>query len=189
MKKKWIVLLVVLGIILILIIGGIFLYREFCWKEYNLDEIEEIKKEITNIFVEADTKLVVYPGHRSIDIERGNKDKGIAFSIRNLGTEARDFKYNIKIDENFDLMEKCGISTKEAENWLLNNAGTIRVPEGSIMEEPELIQFNIPDEAPLCTFIYKLDVMVDDELYVATKLYITIKPKKNFFEKIWDDFC
>jgi hypothetical protein len=172
--------IVILVLAMVALIGGIILLRNiFGTATDAIGAIDQgVKKAIKDAFADPDKKIVVYPSEREIEIQTRTQGKGFAFSIRNTGIEDANFIYNIYVDPNYDIRTKCQISAKEAEDWLLTDTGSLSVPRGTIMEEPELIKFNIPESAPPCTIIYKLDVKTQGgNLYVSTKIYLTIKAR------------
>jgi hypothetical protein len=172
--------IVILVLAMVVLIGGIILVRNiFTTANEAIGGIDQgVKAAIKEAFADPEKKIVVYPSEHEIEIKTRTQGKGFAFSVRNVEIEDMDLIYNIYIDSSFNIKEKCKISAKEAESWLLADEGTLSIPRGSIMEEPELVKFNIPDSAPPCTMIYKLDVKKKGgDLYVSTKVYLTIKPR------------
>ncbi|MBR9705188.1 hypothetical protein GOV12_07280 [Candidatus Pacearchaeota archaeon] len=172
--------IVILVLSMVALIGGIILLTSiFSSGNEAIGNIDQgVKKAIKDAFADPNKKLVVYPSERDISIKTRTQGKGFAFSVRNVDIEDHDYIYNIYVDPNYDIKEKCKISAKEAEGWLLTDTGTLSVGRGSIMEEPELVKFTIPESAPPCTIIYKMDVNKrGGDFYVSTKVYLTIKSR------------
>lgn len=171
--------IVILVLSMVALIGGIMLLRGiFNTANQAIGNIDQgVKKAIKDAFADPDKKIVVYPSEREIEIQTRTQGKGFAFSIRNVGIEDAVFIYTIGVDDLYDISTKCKISAREANLWLLTNTGSLSIPRGTIMEEPELVKFNIPESAPPCTIIYKLDVRKGGDLYTSTKIYLTIKSR------------
>ena len=143
---------------MVLILGGYFVSRIFRGATENIDSIDAaVKTEISKLFsAEESRKIVIYPSYRKITIKQGEQGSGFAFSIRNIG-EAATFSYSIKAHET-----DCSISVSEADSFLaLGKEGDINIPSRSIMGNPKLVTFKIPETAPPCTVEYFLDI--DDE--------------------------
>ncbi|MBD3252645.1 hypothetical protein GF386_02850 [Candidatus Pacearchaeota archaeon] len=167
-----------------LILGLILVRTIFSSAGGAVDNIDKgVKDAISKMFADSDKKLVVYPSARRIEIEQRTQGLGFAFSTRNLDTEPHDYEYRVEVDPGFDIKRKCGgLSKKEADSWLLIDSGTLSLAPGSIMEEPELIAFSIPEFAPPCTIPYKVDVWYkpgspSTTLYISAKILLTVEPR------------
>ena len=156
MSVGTIVTIVLLMSVLVL---GIFLVQKIFFSATGAVDIidQEIKSEISQLFsADESRRIVIYPSSRKITIKQGEQGSGFAFSIRNIG-EAAAFSYRIKAHET-----DCSISVSEADSFLtLGREGDINIPSRSIMGNPKLVTFKIPETAPPCTIEYFLDV--DDE--------------------------
>jgi hypothetical protein len=173
--------IVILVLSMVALIGGIVLLRNIFDTANNaIGSIDQgVTTAIKEAFADSDKKIVVYPSEHEIEIKTRTQGKGFAFSVRNVELKDLELLYHIEVDDQFDISDKdkCGISATEANSWLLSQDGSLIIPKGSIMDEPELVKFNIPESAPPCTIIYKLVVRYKGsaDTYVSTKVYLTIK--------------
>lgn len=155
-------------LVMVLILGGYFVNRIFFSATGSIDQIDTaVKSEINKLFAEDETrKIVFYPSSRRIELDKGIQGQGFAFSIRNVGTEPDTFTYNIQAQET-----SCpnSLSANAADSLIaLGRTGTIQIPAGSIMENPRLVTFNIPETAPPCTVKYSITMQKSGQLYGAS---------------------
>jgi len=129
------------------------------------DAVDAINKEVLNkigdIFnSDSTTKIVIIPPSRLIKIKKGNDvDLGFAFSIRNTDTTEGRFSYTVTSRGS---RGQCVVSASESNNWIVaGREGTIRMPPGTIMEQPEFVRFKIPTNAPPCLVRYDVKVSKD----------------------------
>ncbi len=155
-------------LVMVLILGGYFVNKIFFSASGSIDQIDTaVKNEINKLFAEDESrKIVFYPSSRGIELEKGVQGRGFGFSIRNIGLEADTFTYDIQAQET-----SCpnSLSITQAESFIsLGKAGTIQIPAGSIMENPRLVTFNIPETAPPCEVKYVLTMQKGGQLYGAS---------------------
>ncbi|HLA23313.1 MAG TPA: hypothetical protein VJZ93_02135 [Candidatus Nanoarchaeia archaeon] len=154
-----------------LILGLVLVRTIFSGAIENINSIDQsVKNEINKLFAEDNArKVVVYPPSRLIIIKKGNKDYlGFAFSIRNVETISGKFDYTITVNDP-DLKQKCNINLNEVENWIqVGRAGSVTIPPGSSMQDPEFVRFLIPETAPPCTVRYGINVEKDNVPYGTT---------------------
>ncbi len=137
---------------------------------------EKMKSEMNNLFTKEGTKLAFSPSDRKVRIKQGTQGEGFAFSINNENFDDTAFEYTLYIGD-YDLQKNCGIESKAlVESWMIQNKGVINVPASSAMEEPKLILFNIPKNAPKCTITYILNVTNQNtgKLYSETEVFMII---------------
>ena len=64
---------------------------------------------------------------------------------------------------------------------MLVKSGTITVPSSQIMENPELVTFNIPESANVCQIKYRITVKYSSTggsgVYVTDSIWVNIQPK------------
>lgn len=164
----------------VLILGLVLVRTIFRGSIENIESIDEaVKNEIRKLFSEdASRKVVVFPSSRQITLKKGDDPKGFAFSVKNQHNEEKFFTYSVKADPAFDF-SKCGSAfvISRANDWLLIGSGSFTLGESGSMELPELVLFDIPETAPLCTIPYnlKIDLTNPRESYSDVKVFITIK--------------
>lgn len=172
--------IVVLVLAMVMLIGGLVLVKTiFDSATSAVGEIDKgVRDSIAKSFTDSSKKLAIYPSARTIEIKQKTQGEGFAFSVRNTQIEDESFSYQIYVDTVFDIVEKCKINTAEAESWLIVESGSFSLGKGADMEDPELVLFNIPENAPPCTIPYKIEVKyADNSPYVEGKVYLTIEPR------------
>lgn len=163
-------------LVMVLILGGYFVNKIFFSATGSIDEIDaQVKNEINKLFSEDESrKIVFYPSSRRIELQKGVQGRGFGFSIRNIGEEAGIFTYSIQAQET-----SCpnSLSATAADSFIaLGKVGSIQIPAGSIMENPRLVTFKVPETAPPCSIKYSLTMEKDGQLYGASLDFdVTIK--------------
>jgi len=163
MSVGTIVTIVLLMSVLIL---GVVLIKEIYGSATNaINSIDKsMRDEMDKVFSQdTSKKIVIMPPSRKIDIEKGEKGYGFAFSIRNVDNEAGTFSYEVVASET-----DCpnSLSVEEADDFLaLGKSGEINIAASSIMENPKLVTFNIPETAPGCSVSYSITLEKDGETY------------------------
>jgi hypothetical protein len=191
MKKRW---LLVIGIIivLILLIIRIFVIAN-CSQSVKVTEMNSnVKEEISKMFSDETRKLIIYPSSRMIELEKGSRGSGFAFSVRNLDVNDTKYNYIVEVDPSFKIESRCnGTTEKEANSWIDNPEDEFRVPKSSVMDNPVLSTFTIPDSAPICTIPYVIKIIQIEYkrtnstvLYVQDRINVVIKNKKTFLNKV-----
>lgn len=155
-------------LVMVLILGGYFVNKIFFSATSSIDQIDaQVRDQINKLFAEDNTrKVVIFPSTRKISLSKGEQGNGFAFSIRNVETEADTFTYNIQATET-----SCpnSLSTAQADSFIaLGKTGTIQIPAGSIMENPKLITFSVPETAPPCLIAYTITMQKGGQLYGAS---------------------
>lgn len=155
-------------LVMVLILGGFFVNKIFFSAQSSIDVIDvAVKDEISKLFSnDANKKIVILPASRRIDLEKGARGKGFAFSIRNIGTEAASFSYTIQAQET-DCPSSLSVS-QAGDLLALGKQGNVQIPAGSIMENPILVTYNIPETAPPCAVKYSINMQKGEELYGAS---------------------
>ncbi|MDD5193551.1 MAG: hypothetical protein PHF67_03105 [Candidatus Nanoarchaeia archaeon] len=172
--------IVVLVLAMSMLILGLVLIRTiFSSATGAITEVDKgVKDAISKAFADSDKKLVMYPTARKIEIKQRTQGDGFAFSVRNLENEDQTFKYSIYVDKEFNIITKCKIKASDAEGWIDVNTGSIILGRGATMENPRLVTFNMPENAPLCTIPFVVDIKyADGSTYAADQMLLTIKPK------------
>jgi len=162
----------------VLVLGGVLIQKIFFSATENINNIDQaVKNEISKLFSQdATKKIVIYPASRQISIAKGVQGQGFAFSIRNVENTQGVFSYNIKASET-DC--QTSLSVAEADTYIgLGRTGEVTIPAGSIMDEPKLVTFNIPETAPPCSISYSIDLEKDGKTYGSSvDVLLSIKAK------------
>jgi hypothetical protein len=152
--------IVVLVLSMSLLILGLVLIRSiFTGAKYNVETMnKKVEAEIGKLFVE-DKKIVVYLANQQLEAS-GGEEWGVAFGVKNLirGTPGvSKFKYSVDINNPAEVKRNCGISSKEAMNWIkAGREGELGVSPGEI--GTELVRYSFPEGSPLCIIRYTIDV-------------------------------
>ena len=164
-----------------LILGLVLVRKIFTGSIENVNSIDQaVKNEINKLFAEDDArKVVVYPPTRLVSIKKGNTDYlGFAFSIRNVETATGSFAYTVAVNDP-EIKNKCGIEAPEANEWIqAGNSGSVTIPAGDSMTEPEFVRFIIPENAPPCLIRYGINVQKDGKQYGNTvSIDLKVEPR------------
>jgi hypothetical protein len=158
-----------------LIMGMILIKNIFSGTSGAVDSINKgVINEINELFTDKNSKLAVAPSTRKIEIEQGTLNQGFAFSVRNVNNEEKRFSYGVSVDPDFSIQSKCGISTREADDWVLVPSGSVNLGHGAKSELPELVTISVPVGAPLCTIPFVVSIKDGATTYVETKVELTI---------------
>jgi len=165
----------------VLILGLVLVRTIFSGAIENVNSIDQsIKTEINKLFAEDDNrKLIVYPPSRLIKIKKGNEDYlGFALSIRNIETKEGEFAYNVFVNDP-NIRNNCNINAEEAESWIkAGKSGSVKIPAGDVMSEPEFVRFLLPNDAPPCLIRYGIDVKKDGQQYGNTiNIDLKVEPR------------
>lgn len=160
-----------------LILGLILVKNIFTGATYNVNSInDKVRDEIGRLFVE-NKKTVVYLPNSIAEIEQNN-EWGVAFAIKNLNTgtaQASSFSYEVVISDP-DATSKCGISERTIENWISTGRSDTNIDISPGQTFYGLVRFNIPDNAPICTVRFHLNVKADGETYAVDFFDVRIIP-------------
>src|SRR4030043_229609 len=143
-------------LVMVLILGGYFVNKIFFSATSSVDQIDaQVRDQINKLFAEDNTrKIVIFPSTRKISLSKGQQGSGFAFSIRDTGTEADTFTYTIQSTET-----SCSnsLSNSQADSFIaIGKTGTIQISAGSLMDDPKLVTFDIPENAPPCSVSYSI---------------------------------
>lgn len=168
-----------------LILGLVLVQKIFNVAEGAVTDVDKgVRNSIMNMFSDSDSKIIIYPSTRTIEIEQKTQGQGFVFSVRNSGVSTEGFDYSIEVEDNFEIQDQCKISKAQADDWLVIPSGSFTLGPGEIMENPKLVLFNIPENAPPCTIPYVVDVTYSGstehtkgEYYTSDTLYLTVVPR------------
>ena len=150
-----------------LILGMVLIKNIFTGSSENILQMnDKVKDQINKLFVE-DKRTVVYLPNQIAKIKQ-NEDWGIAFGIKNLarGTaEAGRFRYDVTVSDP-DVRQKCGIDERTIESWIkTGRADDMVIAPGQSYFG--IVRFLIPENAPLCTVRFHVDVTMDNVPYAT----------------------
>jgi hypothetical protein len=173
MKKKGAIELSIGTIVIIvlamsmLILGMVLVKNIFSGSNENILQMnDKVKDQINKLFVE-DKKTIVYLSNQIAKIEQ-NEDWGVAFGIKNLqkGTaEAGKFSYEVTVSDP-DVRQKCGLGERDIEGWMkTGRSDSMTLAPGETYYG--IVRFLIPENAPLCTVRFHIDVKLNNQPYAT----------------------
>lgn len=173
--------IVILVLAMAMLVLGLVLIRNiFSGGTVAITKIGEgVNKEIDDLFTKTDEALAIYPGTRKLKIEQGTADDGFAFSVRNKNLDETQFKYEIGVDPDFNIQQKCKIRASEANDWLSIPSGSFTLAGSSKMESAKIVVMNIPESAPAnCPIPYIVTIKErDGAFYTEGTVILTVTPK------------
>ena len=173
-----IVLLMVVLVLGVVLIRSIFSGSQDAVEQINSQVIDEINK----VFEQEGSKISVAPSSRSISLDRKKEPAGFAFSVINRENLPGEFSYVVGATS----VAKCGINLDipKADGYLMVSSGNFPLGAGLKLDLPILIKFDIPETAPPCTMIFKVNVCkaatctlneVINSYTSIPQIYVTIK--------------
>ena len=161
----------------VLILGVVLVKNIYDSATNAIDVIDKsLTDEMSKLFSQdTSKKIIIFPPSRKIDIEKGEQGYGFAFSIRNVDNEEGIFSYEVSAGET----DCSSLSVEDAGDFLgLGKSGEVNIAASSVMENPKLVTFNIPETAPGCSVSYLVDLKKDGETYGSTvDVILNIKAK------------
>jgi len=171
--------IVTIVLLVTLLILGVVLIKNIFTSAKGVVDLtdQQLRSEISKLFSE-DTKLVIYPGTKMIEIKQGTTD-GIGIGIKNLleGT-AGNTKFSYVVSASVPDLANCGVTKAVAESWItVGRIGTdLSIASGDIRSTK--VQFNIPVGSPLCTARFNVEVTQGNGVtYAGDSFDIIIKAK------------
>ena len=159
-----------------LILGMVLIKNIFTGASENvLTMNDNVKDQINKLFVE-DKRTVVYLPNQIAKIKQ-DEDWGIAFGVKNLvgGTiDVGQFHYEVVVSDP-DVLAKCGVDKGTIEKWIkTGRADDMAIAPGQSYFG--IVRFFIPENAPLCTVRFHLDVTMDDRTYATDFFDVEVLP-------------
>jgi len=150
-----------------LILGLVLVKNIFSGSSENILQMnDKVKDQINKLFVE-DKRTVVYLPNQIARIQQ-NKDWGVAFGIKNLARGTADvgrFSYDVTVSDP-DVKQKCGVGERDVEGWITTGrSDSMDIAPGQIYAG--IVRFLIPENAPLCTVRFHIDVKMDGVTYAT----------------------
>jgi hypothetical protein len=143
----------------VLVLGLIMVQRIFGSSTNAIGNVDsEIQNQISQIFDDTDSTLIIYPTSRRINLEQDSTDAGFAFAVKNRGTETKTYS-SILVAED---ASNCGsgFDEEDAESILLgaeNGPYNLQSGEDTISNR-DIILFTLNENVPLCTIKYRLHI-------------------------------
>jgi hypothetical protein len=174
--KKWVkISLIVLGSLII--VGGLWIISNIFSAPrpgipVNQNIVEKLREDIND-----NKQIGIFPSERKVILKQGSNKGGFAFAIKNDHLENSRFIYKVNIADTANIKEDCNLETKEeAESWILDSQGTMILAKKSDNTDYfTVVLFEIPEDAPLCTIPYVLNVTnLNSNQSFADTVYVTI---------------
>jgi len=159
----------------VLVLGLILIRTIFKSAVENIEGMgKAVNEEVNKLFAQdKDKKVVVFPSTRKVSVKKGEETDGFAFSIRNLNQEETEFDYKVIAKE-----ISCDADLSEAEDMVFPSIGTKLVGAGEIMQDAEIITFNVPEGFPPCKIVYDLEISDGGGVYGSpTQIIVSIQAK------------
>ena len=160
----------------VLVLGLIMVRSIFMGGTTSVTKInDKVSSQIDELFAsDENLRVAIYPSDYKIKLKQGTRGEGFAFSISNKNLESAKFKYEVGVNQYFDMEENCNINSKIADSWILQPEGEILLGGSTDMTNPKLILFNIPENAPRCTIPFKLEITEGGDPYEEVEVFLTI---------------
>lgn len=159
--------IVILVLAMTMLVLGIVLVKNIFTGAQDIASMttDQVKAQVSKLFGE-DSRLVIYPDSRLVNVKVGGKVSGFGIGIRNLLESASNVKFSYEVvvaDPNLE--SKCGVRAEVAESWLTTGATENNIPiaPGEIMATKVLIK--VPPGSELCTLRYRVNVKANGQDY------------------------
>lgn len=162
-----------------LILGLVLIRNIFKGATDSVDEINEgVSSEIKKLFQDESDKSVIRLSGSEAVIEQGSQF-GFVLGVRNNdATLPKDFTYDI-VYIGATPSECHSLGSTTFEPWVAFPLGTLSgVDKGEI--EEEIIRITIPEDAPLCTAQFKINIKEGASTYDDPQFFIRVKSKGIF---------
>lgn len=172
--------IVTIVLLVTMLILGVVLIKNIFFSATSVVDLtdQQLRSEVNKLFSE-DSKIAIYPSTKLVEIKQ-DAINGVGVGIKNLLTGSSSetiFNYEVLISDP-DLATKCnGIAEEEVLGWIsAGKAGKdILIPSGDY--SAQMIRFEIPVGAPLCTIRFRVNVYAGENPYSSDFFDIKIKAK------------
>jgi hypothetical protein len=135
--------------------------------------------ETEKIFGDSNAKIAIVPTTRKVTLKQGSLGGGFSLSIKNIENREKTFSYEVFVDESFDSETRCaGFSKQEINDWLDLNSGSFSLGRGQKLDQPELISFTLPSDAPLCSIPFRIRVSSEGSSYATSSVSLIVEAAK-----------
>jgi len=150
-----------------LILGMVLVKNIFSGSSQNVLQMnDKVRDQINKLFVE-DKKTVVYLPNQIAEIKQ-NEDWGVAFGVKNLAKGTADtasLSYTVEVSDP-DVLAKCGMTDRDIEGWIkTGRADEMTLSPGE--SYAGIVRFFIPENSPLCTVRFHIEVLKDRAPYAT----------------------
>jgi hypothetical protein len=162
-------------LITVLVLGLVLVRTIFEGAEGAIGSIDAaIQDEVNKLFSDENRNLVIFPSNRDIKIKKGSDPQGFAFSVKNAeGASTQDYTYNISAQP---IPFICGSLTEsQANDFIIGDSGTFSLGGGNSLSDAILVKLQISEQAPSCSFFYKVKVWGDLGQEENSQIFVTIK--------------
>lgn len=161
-------LVVIILALFMLVMGTVLVKKMYCAALTGVNSASELtEQEIQNLFSDQGNNVVVKKLENKVS--KGTYH-GVGFVVKNIGSSSTGFNYRITVVDLGD----CHITKQSAENYIITKkSATFNVASGGTYSD--VVEFNIPKEAPLCSLKYQIEVNKDGEFYDSTRFQVIIK--------------
>lgn len=162
-------LVVIILALLMLVMGIILISTSSCKAIKGVTSMADLSaQEIQDLFSEQSNIVAVKKIEN--DIPKGTYF-GVGFAIENEDKSINtNFKYTVSVLDTGD----CQITKKDAESYIITGkSATVDINVGDTYSD--IIEFNIPKEAQLCSMKYKINVENAGQVYGSSIFVVRIK--------------
>lgn len=161
--------IVTIVLLVTMLILGIVLIRNIFSSAKGVVDLTDtqLRSEVNKLFSE-ESKMSIYPGTRYVEIKQQTTD-GVGFGIKNLQqgiAGSTTFSYTVIVSD-ADISTKCGIDATTAESWISTGRAETDIPIASGDTAVQLVLFDIPVGAPLCTIRFRIAVNQGTAVYAS----------------------
>ena len=131
----------------------------------------ETKSRLNKLLASENASLVIHPS--LVEVEKGGDIRGFAFSVENKRNKISTYSYEV-MPKN---LSSCGgeINKKAVDSWILGKEGEFSISSKERLEPPLMVKFNVPENAPPCPIMLRLQIYEDGEPFESSQILLTIQ--------------
>jgi len=133
---------------------------------------QQLQSEISKLFGEEDSKLVIYPTSKKLILKKDDND-AIGLGIKNIADNVNaptSFSYEILYRDN-----DCGLTQKQVEDWIRIGGTEENIPIAIGDFSSPKIEFRASEGTPKCLASFRVNVKRGGEVYVSDTFTIEHK--------------
>jgi hypothetical protein len=163
-------IVVIVLAIAFLIFGLVLLRNISCSAIGGMQKLDDYTmKQLRELFTEDSTISIIKTQN---EIQRG-VNYGVAFAIRNLGSNNNKFSYNVQVQD----VEDCKFDKAKAESFMVLGKKADNISISIDKDYAGLVNFEIPSDVENCNVRYIIYVKNGDQDYDSATFDVKIKPK------------